>query len=166
MVLMPPLISLDTACRISAACAAALMRGRRKWSRRCGVTNSAEIFGGRSSTTPKPRSRSYLGFRGAQPSELKLHVELEQQHVAVFDDVFLAFHPVEAFFARGGDGTAFHQIFVGHGFGLDETAFEIGVNHAGGFWRSVANVNGPGTHFFFAGREIGSQTEQMIRRTD
>src|SRR5674476_1019647 len=160
MVLMPPLISLDTACRISAACAAALMRGRRKWSRRCGVTNSAEIFGGRSSTTPKPRSRSYLGFRAAQPSELKLHVELEQQHVAVFHDVFLAFHPVEAFFARGGDGTEFHQIVVGDGFGLDEAAFKIGMNHARRLGRGVADVNRPGADFLFARREIRPQTEQ------
>jgi hypothetical protein len=28
---------------------------------------------------------------------LYLHVELEQQHVAVFHDVFLAFHPVKPF---------------------------------------------------------------------
>jgi hypothetical protein len=35
-------ISWATACRTSAACAAALMRGRRKWSRRCGVINWAE----------------------------------------------------------------------------------------------------------------------------
>jgi superfamily II DNA or RNA helicase len=31
----------------------------------------------------------------------KLNIELEQQHVAVFHDVFLAFHPIQTFFARG-----------------------------------------------------------------
>jgi hypothetical protein len=34
------------------------------------------------------------------------HIELEQQHIAVLHDVFLAFHAIESFLARGGDGTA------------------------------------------------------------
>jgi hypothetical protein len=35
----------------------------------------------------------------------RLHVEFEKQHVAAFDDVFLAFHPVQPFLA-GGSNTA------------------------------------------------------------
>ena len=33
--------------------------------------------------------------------QFKLNIKREQQHVAVFHGVFLAFHPVETFFARG-----------------------------------------------------------------
>jgi len=31
----------------------------------------------------------------------KLNIKLEQQHVAVFHDVFLAFHAIQTFFTRG-----------------------------------------------------------------
>src|ERR1017187_137006 len=107
-----------------------------------------------------PRQTCKRGEAGA------LHIELEQHHVAVFDDVFLAFHAVKAFLARGGDGTEVHQIVVSHGLGLDKTAREIRVDHPGGFRRGVADVNGPGADFLLARREIRPQAEQMIRRAD
>ena len=40
------------------------------------------------------------------------------------------------------------------------------MDHAGGFRRGVARVDGPGAHFFFARREIRPQAEQMIGRAD
>ena len=107
-----------------------------------------------------------LGRLNNVEGQRRADVELEQQHVAVFHDVFLAFHAIEAFFARGGDGTAFHQIVVGDGFGFDEAALEIGVNDAGRFGRGVARVNRPGADFLFAGGEIRPQAEQMIRGAD
>ncbi len=42
------------------------------------------------------------GHRSA--ASLPSHIKLEQQHVAVFHDVFLAFHAVKPLFTRGGDG--------------------------------------------------------------
>ena len=67
-----------------------------------------------------------------------LHVELEQHHIAVGDNVFFAFHAVESLGAGGGDGAALDQIVVGDGFGFDKTALEVGVNDAGCFGRGVA----------------------------
>src|ERR1041385_703519 len=93
-----------------------------------------------------------------------LHIKLKQQHVAVLDHVFLAFHAVEALFAGGGDRAAVHQVVVGDGFGLDEAALEIAVNDAGGLWRRVAGVDRPGADLLFAGGEVGAQAEQMIDR--
>ncbi|HEY1717372.1 MAG TPA: hypothetical protein VGH42_03655 [Verrucomicrobiae bacterium] len=40
-------------------------------------------------------------------------VEFEQRHVAVFHGAFPAFHPMQAVFARGGDGAFHHHIFAG-----------------------------------------------------
>ena len=54
-----------------------------------------------------------------------LDVEFKEEDVAVFDDVFFAFHAVEAFFAGGADGAAFDEGVVGDGFGLDEAALEV-----------------------------------------
>src|SRR5580704_4444229 len=38
--------------------------------------------------------------RNPNPPTSTLHIKLEQQHVAVLHHVFLAFHPIEALFAR------------------------------------------------------------------
>jgi hypothetical protein len=95
-----------------------------------------------------------------------LDVELEQQHVAVLDDVFLAFHPVEALLARGGHRAAFHEVVVGHGLGLDEPALEVGVDDAGRLRRGVAGVNRPRAHFLLAGGEVRPQAEQVVGGAD
>src|SRR5579863_6078495 len=83
---------------------------------------------------------------GTQPrsgaTQTRSNVELEEHHVAVLDDVFLAFHAVQAFFAGGRHGTAFHEIVVGDGFGLDKPALEVTVDDAGGFRGGVAGVDG------------------------
>src|SRR5713101_1692964 len=65
------------------------------------------------------------------------NAKLEQKHVAILDDIFFSLHPVDSFFARGSHGTAFYQIIVGDGFGFDEAAFEIRMDDAGGFGRSL-----------------------------
>src|SRR5438874_5927474 len=91
-----------------------------------------------------------------------LHVELEQDHVAVLDDVFPSFHSVQSFLTGGGNGTAPDQVVVGNGLGLDKAAFKIAVNRAGGSWRGVTRVNRPGADFLLAGGEKSAQAEQMI----
>jgi hypothetical protein len=75
----------------------------------------------------------YTGIGGRPPARIsqagakdvpKLNVKFKQQHIAVLHDVFLAFHGVKAFFAGCADGTAFNEIVVSDGFGVDEAAFE------------------------------------------
>src|SRR5271154_3359939 len=90
-------------------------------------------------------------------SPCRSHIELEQHHVAVLDDVLLAFHAVEPLLAGGGDRAAAQEIIVGDGLGLDEAALEIRMDHAGGFRRGVARVNRPRAHFLLARREVGAQ---------
>jgi hypothetical protein len=46
-------------------------------------------------------SRTFRTGAWRQQQRLALDVELEQHHVAVGDDVFLAFHAVEALFTGG-----------------------------------------------------------------
>ena len=41
---------------------------------------------------------------------------------------------------------------------------EIGVDHAGGLRRGVADVDRPGAHFLRAGGEVGLQAEQLVAR--
>ncbi len=65
----------------------------------------------------------------------KSGVEPEQHHVAVLDDIFLAFVARLAGFL-GGDFAAERDIIViGDGLGADEAALEIGMDDAGGLRR-------------------------------
>ena len=92
------------------------------------------------------------------PAERGLHVELEEQHVAVFHDVFLAFHTdTNLFRARRRRSRSLHQRVVGHGLGLDEAALKIGVDDARRLRRGVAVVDRPRADFFFARRKIRPQ---------
>src|SRR5688572_22851359 len=67
-----------------------------------------------------------------RPGQSISDVKFEQYNVAILHHVFLAFHTVKSLFPGAGGGAAFHQIVESHGFGLDEPALEIGVNHARG----------------------------------
>jgi hypothetical protein len=46
--------------------------------------------------------RKFISVNLRSSAVQKLNIKLEQQHVAVLHDVFLAFHPIQTFFARGG----------------------------------------------------------------
>ena len=52
-------------------------------------------------------------------------------HVAVGDDVFLAFQPQLAGVARAGLAARLDVVVVGDGLGADEAALEIGMDDAG-----------------------------------
>src|SRR5258705_1609765 len=95
-----------------------------------------------------------------KPCATQLHVKLEQQYVAVLNDVFLAFHAVEPLVSGGGDGTAADQIVVGNRLGFDEAALEIAVDDAGGLGRGVASVDRPRADLFLSGGAIGTQAKQ------
>ena len=56
-------------------------------------------------------------------------------HVAVGDDVLLAFQPQLAGVARAGFARIFYVVIVGDRLGADETALEVRVNDACGLRR-------------------------------
>ena len=56
-------------------------------------------------------------------------------HVAIGDDVILAFQTEFAGIARAGFAFARDIIGIGDGFGADEALLEIGVDDAGGLGR-------------------------------
>ena len=58
-------------------------------------------------------------------------IEPEMHHVAVGDDVFLAFQPQLAGVARAGFAAERDVIVIGDGLGADEALLEIGMDHAG-----------------------------------
>ena len=85
-------------------------------------------------------------------------------HIAVLDDVFLAFEAhlarfLGALFAVIGD-----EILIADHFGADEAFFKIGMNDTGCLRRGIAFVDGPGADFFDTGGEVGLQSEQFITR--
>lgn len=59
------------------------------------------------------------------PGPFTLDVELEEKDIPVFDEVFLAFHPVEPLVAGRRNGAAGDQVVVSHGLGFDEAALEV-----------------------------------------
>src|SRR3954447_7039953 len=86
-----------------------------------------------------------------------LHVEAEQQHVAVPDDVGLALDPhltslLGALLAAAGD-----VVVIGDGLAGDEAALEVLVDHGGGLGRAGALGDGPGVGFLGAAGEVGHQ---------
>ena len=63
-------------------------------------------------------------------------IKPEMHHVAVGDDVVLAFQAELARIARAGFALARDIIVIGDGFGADEALLEIGVDDAGGLRRA------------------------------
>ena len=60
-----------------------------------------------------------------------LGIEPEMHHVAVGDDVFLAFQPQLAGVAGAGFAAERDVVVIGDGLGADEALLEIGVDDAG-----------------------------------
>ena len=65
------------------------------------------------------------------------YVEAEVADVAVDHDVVLAFHADLARGLGGCHGTRVDEVVEGDDFGLDEAAFEVGVDDAGGLGGGV-----------------------------
>src|SRR6266487_2695086 len=95
-----------------------------------------------------------------------LEVEPEEDHVAVLNDVILAFLADQALLLRRGHGTRGDQIGVGDRLRLDEASLEVGVDDPGGGGGGIAGMDRPGARLFFARREEGPQAEQVVRRAD
>lgn len=62
---------------------------------------------------------------------LVLHVEAEQDHIAVLHYIILAFHADQTLFTGSGQRALLQQILVVYYFCLDEASLEIGVDLAG-----------------------------------
>src|SRR5258706_342799 len=92
-----------------------------------------------------------------------LGIEPEQRDVPVGEHIVFALEPIFACLACGRDAAERREILVADDLGLDETLFEIGVNHAGGLRSPPAFLDRPRPHFLFAGGEIRLQPEQCIR---
>lgn len=93
-------------------------------------------------------------------------VETPFDDVAVFHDVFFAFDAEFAFFAAFGVGAEFGKVVEGDDFGGDEAAFEVAMDDASGLWGFHAFGDGPGSGFFFAGGEIGLESEKAVDTFD
>ena len=65
-------------------------------------------------------------------------VKPEMHHVAIGDDIVLAFQPEFARLARAGFAFARDIIGIGDGFGADEALLEIGMDDAGGLRARVS----------------------------
>ena len=87
-------------------------------------------------------------------------------HVAILDDVFLAFQAPLAGFLGTLLAVVVDVIIVAGDFGTNETFLEIRMNHAGSLGRGGANPNSPGAHFLNAGGEVGLQAEQVKAGTN
>src|ERR1700733_9744042 len=95
-----------------------------------------------------------------------LVVEPEMHHVAVGDDVFLAFQTQLSSVARAGLATERHVIGVSNRFGANEALLEIRMNDAGGRRRLGAAMDCPGTRLLRPDREISDEVEQLVAGAD
>src|ERR1017187_5916285 len=78
------------------------------------------------------------------------HVEPEVHHVAVADDVILAFDAEFAGVARLGLAAELHEVLPPDDLGLNEALLEVGVNHPRRLGRLGASRRGPSAHLGLA----------------
>src|SRR5438034_3114533 len=93
-------------------------------------------------------------------------VEPEVDHVAIAYDVVLSFQSHLSGFFRALLAFAGDVVRVGDHFGADETALEVGVDHARGLRRRGADWDGPGVRFLRPSGEIGLKAEQRVPGAD
>src|SRR5271170_3579680 len=95
-----------------------------------------------------------------------LNVELEEEDVAVFDDVLFAFGAEEASFFDGLFATVFEEVGGGVAVGFDEALFEVGVDDARGSGGFGAAADGPGADLLYACGEVRDEVEERVRGVD
>src|SRR3974377_25794 len=95
-----------------------------------------------------------LHCRGRRRSAQRLCREPEMHHVAVRDDVLLAFQPHFARAARAGFATGRNVIVVGDRLRADKAFLEIRMDHAGRLRRLGAFGGGTRPRLLRAGSEI------------
>ncbi len=119
--------------------------------------------GGASSTFfAKAGSPAFAGDDSGGRCDRALSRKPEMHHVAVGDDVFLAFQPQLAGIARTGFAGILHVVVVGDRLGADEAALEVGVDHARGLRRLGAFRDRPGTRLLRPHREIRHEVQEVV----
>src|SRR6266699_2052083 len=95
-----------------------------------------------------------------------LHIEAEENYVAIPHDVVFSFKAQLARFASFRQRTERDEIVIMNCFRRDKTTLEIGMNHSRGRGCLVSGVNRPDPRLFFSRGEKRSQTKQMINGPD
>jgi hypothetical protein len=98
------------------------------------------------------------------PEPSDADVELEVQHVAVLDGVFLAFLAQLAGILGAVSPPSADVVVIGDGFGADEAALHVGMDFAGGFGALAPLMDRPGARFLGADGEEGDQVQQVVAR--
>ena len=91
-----------------------------------------------------------------------LHVEPEQDDVAVFDNVVFAFHADKALFPGGGKGTQFQEGLVVDDFRLDKSPLKVAVDLAGCLRCLCADLDGPCTCLILAGGQKAHKAQRFV----
>ena len=88
------------------------------------------------------------------------------QHIAIFDDIAFALDPHFACILGCNLAAQGDVILIGDGFGADEAALEIAMDHARGLWRGGAVADRPCAGLFRANGELGFQCQKVIARAN
>src|SRR3954463_16606897 len=86
----------------------------------------------------------------------------DMHHVAVLDDVILAFQAQRAFRTCTGFRARFQELIPANGFGANEMLLQIGGNSSGCFLGASVSRNLPGAARVFAGGKESDQTQQLV----
>src|SRR5208337_899939 len=112
---------------------------------------------------PQLNTAQSQGFEeGIWHGSLRLHVEFEENHVAVLDDVLAAFLAKLAGLAQRLFRAERHQVAEAVDLGLDEALLEVRVDDAGRDGRLVPGLYSPGAALVLARGEEGPQAEEAI----
>src|SRR5258708_1821893 len=90
----------------------------------------------------------------------------EMHHVAVGNNVILAFEPHFSGVTRAGLPIALDEVVIADGFGSDKPAFEIGMDHSGCLRRLGALCDRPGPRFLRSDGKISHEMQKRIAGAD
>ena len=91
-----------------------------------------------------------------------LNVELEVDHITVFNDVFLAFHSEFPGFFYLGFRAKSKEVVTVIDFGLNKPTLKVRVNHPGGLRSFGAFWESPGANFFNTCGEVSAHIEHIV----
>src|SRR5215213_6970222 len=117
--------------------------------------------GERSSTSISSRSPS-VSFRSSL-LDCGSDIEQEVDHIAILDDVLLAFPAQPAELPRFGQTAGGDQVVIGDDLGSNETPLDVRVDLAGCLDRGGAAANGPGATLVGSDGEKWHQSQELER---
>src|SRR5438093_4526284 len=107
-----------------------------------------------------------IDINGAESPEIVSRRVAEIDHVAVLDDVFLAFQPELAVIAARGKRAARQQVLVADDFRADEAPLDVGVDLARVRLRRRPARNRPGPALVVADGEERDVPQQIVAGAD